>query len=70
LDIREEMLVAFRLFDTDKRGKIGLKDLKRIARELEESITDEELLMILDECDRDRDGEINEEDWIRIMARQ
>jgi Ca2+-binding EF-hand superfamily protein len=64
------MLIAFRLFDTDRRGKIGLKDLKRIARELEESITDEELLMILDECDRDRDGEINEEDWIRIMARQ
>lgn len=68
-DGREEMLVAFRLFDTDRRGRIGLKDLRRVAKELDEVMTDEELLMILDESDKDRDGEIGEEDWIRVMAK-
>jgi centrin-1 len=68
-DNREEMLVAFRLFDTEDRGRIGLKDLRRVAKELEESLTEEELLMILDQSDKDGDGEIGEEDWIRVMAK-
>ena len=68
-DNREEMLVAFRLFDTEDRGRIGLKDLRRVAKELEESLTEEELLMILNNADKDGDGEIGEEDWIRVMAK-
>jgi Ca2+-binding EF-hand superfamily protein len=63
------MLVAFRLFDTEDRGRIGLKDLRRVAKELEESLTEEELLMILNNADKDGDGEIGEEDWIRVMAK-
>lgn len=63
------MLKAFRLFDDDNTGKITLRNLKRVARELGETMTDDELQEMIDEADRDGDGEISEEDFIRIMKK-
>lgn len=60
---------AFRLFDDDNTGRISFKNLKRVAKELGENMTDEELQEMIDEADRDGDGEINEEDFLRIMKK-
>ena len=68
-DPREEILKAFRLFDDDNSGKISLRNLKRVARELGETMTDDELQEMIDEADRDGDGEIGEEEFIRIMKK-
>ena len=50
-------------------GKISFKNLKRVAKELGERMTDEELQEMIDEADRDGDGEINEEEFLRIMKK-
>ena len=68
-DPREEILKAFKLFDDDNTGKVSLKNLKRVARELGETMTDEELQEMIDEADRDGDGEISEEEFIRVMKK-
>ena len=42
-DPNEDMMKAFRLFDDDGDGKISFKNLKRVAKELGENMTDDEL---------------------------
>jgi centrin-1 len=68
-DSTEEMIKAFRLFDDDETGKISFRNLKRVAMELGENITDEELQEMIDEADRDGDGEVSQEEFIRIMEK-
>eukprot|EP00913_Durusdinium_trenchii_P026629 g24985.t1 len=67
--LSDEILKAFRLFDDDETGKISFKNLKRVAKELGERMTDEELQEMIDEADRDGDGEVNEEEFLRIMKK-
>ena len=68
-DSKEEILKAFRLFDDDETGKISFNNLRRVAKELGENMTDEELQEMIDEADRDGDGEINEDEFLRIMKK-
>ena len=60
---------SLRLFDDDETGKISFKNLKRVAKELGENMTDEELQEMIDEADRDGDGEVSEEEFFRIMKK-
>ena len=45
-DTKEEILKAFKLFDDDDSGKITFTNLKRVAAELGENLTDEELQVV------------------------
>ena len=67
--LADEIRRVFKLFDDDETGRISFRNLKRVARELGENMTDEELQEMIDEADRDGDGEINEEEFLRIMKK-
>ncbi|CAI8038001.1 Centrin-1 [Geodia barretti] len=68
-DSKEEILKAFRLFDDDETGKISFNNLKRVAKELGENLTDEELQEMIDEADKDGDSEVSEAEFLRIMKK-
>ena len=61
---------VFSLFDDDNTGHITFRNLKRVATELGENLTDEELQEMIDEADRDGDGMINDEEFYRVMKKR
>ncbi|XP_065828249.1 centrin-3-like [Oscarella lobularis] len=67
-DPQEEIQKAFNLFDDDNTGKISLRNLRRVARDLGENISEEELRAMIDEFDKDGDGEINRDEFLSIMT--
>lgn len=66
-DGKNEIIRAFRLFDDDKTGKITFKNLKRVAIELGEDLSDEELLEMISQLDEDGDGQISLEEFIKLF---
>merc|ERR1712183_490436 len=70
-DPKEEILKAFKLFTGEDKWnqRVSFKHLQRVAKELGERMTDEELQEMIDEADTDGDGEVNEEEFLRIMKK-
>jgi len=66
-DPDDEIKKAFQIFDGDGSGAISLKNMRRVAKELGENMTDDELQAMIDEFDRDQDGQINEAEFFSIM---
>ncbi len=44
-----------------------MRNMRRIAKELGENLTDDELQAMIDEFDEDRDGEISFDEFSAIM---
>merc|ERR550525_1749947 len=68
-DPKEEMKMIFRFFDDDETGKISISNLRRVAQEAGERMTDKDLQDMIEEADQDGDGEVNEEEFFRILKR-
>ena len=66
---REEIMKIFRLFDEDNTGKISIKNLRKVAKDLGMEISEVELKDLIKEADRDGDGLISPEDFYRVMSK-
>merc|ERR1719502_1627631 len=68
-DPKDDMLKAFRLFDDDQTGSVTLKNLKRVAKETNQTLTEDELQEMLNDADKDGDGVLDESEFLGMMKR-
>lgn len=63
----EDLIEAFKIFDSNDNGVITSNELRRIMQNLGERLTDEEIEDIMREVDTDRDGVISFEEFKNAM---
>merc|ERR1712124_196401 len=70
-DPKDDMLKAFKLIEPEweTTGGITFKNLKRVAKETNQSLGEEELQEMFDDADKDGDGVVNEEEFLRVMKK-
>ncbi|KAF9006865.1 EF-hand [Hymenopellis radicata] len=56
-----------KLFDDDNTGKISLRNLRRVAKEIGGRLEDDELQAMIEELGLDQDGEISEQEFYAII---
>jgi Ca2+-binding EF-hand superfamily protein len=69
-DTREDIEKVFRLFDDDCTGTITIRNLRRVARELGETMSDEELQEMIDRADSTGDAAVTMDDFFNIMTKK
>lgn len=66
--VLDELKRAFQLFDVLGTGKIDFATLSRVVKSLNLDIPEDELQGMIAEFDHDRDGMINEQEFLAILA--
>uniref|UniRef100_J3MPA8 EF-hand domain-containing protein n=3 Tax=Oryza brachyantha TaxID=4533 RepID=J3MPA8_ORYBR len=66
-DSEEELKEAFRVFDKDQNGFISGAELRHVMTNLGEKLSDEEVDEMIREADVDGDGQINYEEFVKVM---
>ena len=67
-DSRAEVAKIFKAFDYNRMGKFSVIELKKVALDLGENVTDDEIEDMFQRADRDRDGFVTGEDFYNIMT--
>ena len=66
-DPDEDLRDAFNMFDSDRSGYIDRNEVRSLMKKLAQNLTDEEVDLIMEECDTDGDGEISFEEFKAMM---
>lgn len=67
-DSRADIQKVFNLYDWNKEGRITWDELKRVAQDLGEEMTDDEILAMFKRADLDDDGFVTFDDFYNIMT--
>ncbi|ETO13499.1 hypothetical protein RFI_23867 [Reticulomyxa filosa] len=66
----EDLKEAFTLFDTDRSGTIDSNELKTVLQTLGLEVTDKEVEDMAADIDLNKDGEIDFDEFVRLMERR
>ncbi|KAL1199982.1 Calmodulin-like protein 8 [Cardamine amara subsp. amara] len=66
-DVEEELKEAFKVFDKDQNGYISASELSHVMINLGEKLTDEEVEQMIKEADLDGDGQVNYDEFVKMM---
>ena len=69
-DTRDDINKVFRLFDEEGSQTITIKNLRKVARELGETMSDEELNEMIQRADSNSDGQVSMDDFYNIMTKK
>ena len=68
---KQELEKAFKMYDYDDGGTISIDNLRDVAKELGQQVTEEELTLMLKLGDRDNKyngEEVDKDDFMKIMV--
>ncbi|KAI9485650.1 MAG: hypothetical protein EXX96DRAFT_545939 [Benjaminiella poitrasii] len=66
-EIHEELKETFRVFDKDGNGYISQSELCQVMNSVGEKLSEDELNVMLREADIDGDGQINYEEFVKML---
>ena len=66
-DTEEELMDAFKVFDIDGGGYITADEIRYVMETLGEPLTIDEIEDMIKDADLDSDGQINYEEFVRMM---
>ena len=66
-EMDEELVEAFKTFDKGNKGYYTVEELKEIMVHYGEKLNDDEVKLMFDETDLDRDGKVTFEDFVLMM---
>ena len=69
-DTKEDIRKVFVLFDIDKTGHINIKNLRKVAHDLGETLGEDDLIDLIKKGDSDGDGQVSFEDFYNIMTKK
>ncbi|XP_026486759.1 uncharacterized protein LOC113393869 isoform X1 [Vanessa tameamea] len=67
VDSDGDVMKSFRLFDVDDTGFISFENLKYVTQILAENLTDEEIEEMIDDADKDFDGYISVQEFMKMI---
>ena len=66
-DTEDDLREAFKVFDKDNDGYILAAELRHVLTSIGEKLTDEEVDEMIKEADIDGDGQINYDEFVKMM---
>ncbi|EDQ92341.1 uncharacterized protein MONBRDRAFT_21933 [Monosiga brevicollis MX1] len=64
----ENLRIAFKAFDTDRSGSVSRQELKSMLEKLDHRPTNAEVEEILNAVDANGDGEIDYDEFVKLMS--